>query len=174
MPADPPYLTHPENCVCHRPADDPRDALAQAAVAAGVSITKGIQRDRHPDPWGLLVDALASLGYIIAPVGDALEEVIVSSIALGKVQAESAQAAEQDRLAAIGAAVERLPKDHDVSIHWLAPDPADDYVGGWLVTIDRGKYENGVNKPRITGEGPTLPEAIAAALDEPVTGEPER
>lgn len=73
----------------------PADVLREAARRAGVSIHKGIQRDRHPDPEGLLVDALVDMGYIVAPVGEAFEEVVASSVALGAAQ-------ERDRLIAEG------------------------------------------------------------------------
>ena len=45
--------------------DTAAEALMAAAEVSGVSISKGIQRDRHPDPEGLLLWALATAGWAL-------------------------------------------------------------------------------------------------------------
>jgi hypothetical protein len=72
------------------------------------------------------------------------------------------------RQVAIGAAVERLGQDRDFDLIYMADDPNDvpPFMAGWLVTISKGRYDNGTRRPRITGEADHLPEAIAAALED--------
>lgn len=77
-----------------------------------------------------------------------------------------AQAAEQDRLAAIGAAVERLIAAAGGE-GWDLSDARTGVVSAVL-------WSHGGPGTRAVGHGQTVETAIRAALDEPVTGEPER
>lgn len=129
--------------------DDPRDALTPMTKAGRAFVGTFIE---HAGP-----DYRAAASHDIAVIE-------AEARALSP-----AQAAEQDRLAAIGAAVERLPESEDFTRGWIIESMDTAVPRVRLTIIDR---ENDTILVQVAAR--SLPEAVAKALDEPVTGEPER